>query len=153
VVPATQVDIDLTAERETKVLKFSDSDGVTGMVLFSYVSGFRLGHHFYRGPHFQITPAFYRKFWLTWPLSGRFSSKGDSGAWVVDTETRQWLGMVIGGFPLPNTLTVALSAEHICDAFGRSQLPGASSSLASATAVAADVFQEREKYASSRYAE
>jgi len=132
--PATQTDIDLAADHESRIHKSPGSDGVRGIVLFSNVSGFKLGNHFYRGPHFQITPAFYRKWGIVWPRSGRFSAKGDSGAWVVNSETRQWLGMIVGGFASPNRLSVALSASHICDAFARSQ-------GAARTPIAPEVFQ------------
>lgn len=139
--PATQSDIDLAAARELRVQKSPDTDGVSGVVLFSNVSGFKLGRHFYRGPHFQITPAFYRKFWLTWPRLGRFSSKGDSGAWVIEGETRRWLGMVVGGFAPPNTLSVAISAEYICDAFRRFQVTANPTVANNLTPIAAEVFQ------------
>ncbi len=139
--PATQVDVDFAAERETKVRKSPDTDGVVGVVLFSSVSGFKLGNHFYRGPHFEIAPAFYQKYGLTLPLSRRFSSQGDSGAWVVDAEARLWLGMVVGGFPSPNTLTVALSADHICDAFQRSQATNISAIHANTTQLTTEVFE------------
>jgi hypothetical protein len=139
--PSTQTDIDLAAARESRVHKSPDSDGASGVVLFSNVSGFKLGNHFYRGPHFQITPAFYRRFGLTWPRFGRFSSKGDSGAWVIDAETQQWLGMVVGGFAPPNTLSVAISAEHICDAFTRLQVTANPTVANNSTSITAEVFQ------------
>jgi hypothetical protein len=116
---ATQSDLDLAVERESKVRKAPDADGIAGVVVFAHVSGFKLGKHFYRGPHFQITPNFRTKFWITWPLSRRFSKAGDSGAWVIDPDTRRWLGMIVGGLSWPNTVSVALCSEYVCDAFQR----------------------------------
>lgn len=141
VLPATQCDVDLASQRETKIRKSPDTDSVMGVVTFSNVSGFRLGDHFYRGPHFHITPDFHQQFGLTWPRSRRFSSQGDSGAWVMDTETRQWLGIVVGGFPSPNTMTVALCAEHVCNAFVRSQAVNISAVHANPNQLTAEVFE------------
>lgn len=54
----------------------------------------------FRFPHIQIVP-------LTIPLLGRFSAlferafsyEGDSGTWVFNDETGQWLGMIVAGDP------------------------------------------------------
>ncbi len=119
VLAATQSDIELSMAREIEVRKTPNPDQAAGIVVCAQASGFKLGHHFYRGPHFQITPAFRRKFWLTLPLSRRFSRPGDSGAWVVDPESRRWLGMIVGGLLWPNALSIALCSQYVCEAFRR----------------------------------
>jgi hypothetical protein len=114
---ASQADVELAAERKTKVRKNRDTRD--GLILFSAVSGFKLGDHFYRGPHFQVAPWFVKRFGIIWPLRRQFSQPGDSGSWIIDPCTRQWFGMVIGGFRPPNNMTVVVSAEHLLDAFTR----------------------------------
>lgn len=123
--PATQVEIELAAENKNRVKRAPDTDGTVGLVTFANASGFKLDDHFYRGPHFLITPDFYRQFGIARPLSRRFSRPGDSGAWVINLETKKWLGMVVGAFRPPNTTTVAVSAQYIVDAFRRSRTPTA----------------------------
>lgn len=121
VLPATQSGIELAAQRRTKV-QLNRRPTVNGVILFGAVSGFRLGSHFYRGPHFEVAPYFARILGITWPLRRRFSKAGDSGSWIIDLKTRQWFGMLVGGFDPPNTVSVAISAEHLVDAFNRYQI-------------------------------
>jgi hypothetical protein len=121
---AAQADIELAVARGSKVGKLPPLDKVHGLVITAAASGFKLGPFFYRGPHFHVTPYFVRQFGIVWPRDKRFSKEGNSGCWIFDEETQQWLGMVIGGFEPPNTLSVGISSEFIRDAFARSRISG-----------------------------
>jgi hypothetical protein len=115
-------DLEAAVQMETMVVKRPKRDWNRGVVNVAMVSGFKLGKHFYRGIHFQIAPYFFRRFWIMWPLSRRFSVEGDSGSWVINSQSGDWMGIVIGGYQWPNTITIALSSEYVLDAIQNSSL-------------------------------
>lgn len=71
----------------------------------------------FRFPHIQIVP-------LTIPLLGRFSAlferafsyEGDSGTWVFNEKTGQWLGMIVAGDP-DQRVSYAAEAAPLLDYF------------------------------------
>lgn len=103
------------ADKGTKLVKAPNHDGVRGIVKYAEVNGFRLGSHFYRGPHICIKPYLFKRFGLTWPRSRQFSQAGDSGSWIINPETGAWIGMVVGG----DSTTAAIASHYLIDAFRR----------------------------------
>jgi hypothetical protein len=112
--------ITLAARLGSRLRKSPDSDAMDGCVVNSEKSGFWLGDYFYRGPHVEIDLRSYYRFWLRWPLFFRyrgFSKDGHSGSWVVDTETRGWVGMIVG--ITDRNVSVAIAGHFLADAFSR----------------------------------
>jgi hypothetical protein len=84
--------------------------------------GTRIGNYFYRGPHLEISPYFYKRFGITLPLRPsrrRFSTPGNSGAWVVEAADKTWVGLIVGAEDPPNTRAYAISAYFLLDGFER----------------------------------
>ena len=122
---ANQSRIERAVMESAKLVKTPRNSAVRGVVKTAYVSGFRLGSYFYRGPHIEIAPYFFRKLGIIWPISRRFSRPGDSGCWVIDNATGAWIGMVIGGYESPHIGTMAIAAHFVTDAYRRlSNSPG-----------------------------
>jgi hypothetical protein len=116
VIPTTQAKIYDLADQEEVVHKQPEADKTLGLILCAEMSGFKLGRFFYRGPHFSIKPYHLRRFGIIWRLDRSFSQGGDSGSWIV-SRGGLWLGMVVGAYESPSNITVALSSEHIVNAF------------------------------------
>ena len=94
-----------------------------GVVRFAKVQGVKLGRYFYRGYHFELTPYFTSRFGIYFPLSRSFSVPGDSGSWVLTVGSREWMGIVIGGFDPPNNnMTMALASDYVLEACKRAGL-------------------------------
>jgi hypothetical protein len=110
---ASQDDLELAVRKETKYRKMPMRDELDGIVVTASSSGFKLGTHFYRGPHFQMTPTFVERMGIIFPINKKFSKPGDSGAWVFDFQTGQWIGMIVGGYEPPVICSVGISAEFI----------------------------------------
>jgi len=117
----SQDDLDKAVKSRIIVAKSPRTDRRRGVIVTSEMSGFKLGNHFYRGPHFGLTQYFVNVLGITWPLWKRFSKPGDSGSWIVNRETKAWYGMVVGGYEPPVTLSVGISAAYVLDAFSRYQ--------------------------------
>jgi hypothetical protein len=121
-IPGCQPDLEFAVVRRTRLRKRPQRDSTDGVAVTAAASGFKLGKYFYRGPHFEMTRYFVKRFGISFPLfSRRFSKQGDSGSWIVDEAHRKWLGMIVGGYEPPVTCSVAISAEYINDAFSRYQ--------------------------------
>jgi hypothetical protein len=126
IAPATSADIELAALLKTPMIKSSDQRGVQGLIQFAKVSGFKLGKYIYRGVHFQLMPRFRRRFGIVWPIRRNFTQGGDSGSWIINSETRAWVGMVVGGYKRPNTTSIAISSQYVLEAMRLSgQFPAA----------------------------
>ena len=62
------------------------------------VHGFNVNGTFHRFPHLEIFPDISRFDSLMMPFWRRaFSKRGDSGSWVFEENSENWVGMVIGG--------------------------------------------------------
>jgi hypothetical protein len=128
-IPGTQSDLEEAVVRQTRLRKWPQRDTMDGVVVTAVASGFKLGKHFYRGPHFEMTPYFVSRFGISFPVFRRFSKGGDSGSWILEQTSQKWFGMIVGGYEPPVTCSVAISAEYINDAFSRYQMAhGAASS-------------------------
>jgi hypothetical protein len=108
------------------------SQGSIAGVVKATVSASTIEQRVYRFPQIEVIPSLTSYFYglITFPLvKRRFSYPGDSGAWIRDSESGSWIGMVTAGDDRGSTY--ASDAGCLLDYF--SQLTNAQTFLMPAT--------------------
>ena len=112
-------DIQWARKEDVKFKKSIDKSRCRAKIDIAEIRMFHMGGQDYIGPHVLLTPHVVKRFWVYWPLfPRRFSRRGESGTWVVEDESNDWLGMVIGGWEPPFIGTVVLAGHHLLDGTG-----------------------------------
>ncbi|MCC5902747.1 MAG: hypothetical protein JJT87_12585 [Halomonas sp.] len=114
-------DIKWAQKGDVKFKKSTDTSRRRAKIDIADVRSFFMSGRDYIGPHILLTPHFVKRFWVYWPLfPRRFSRQGESGTWIVDEDSHEWLGMIVGGYEPPLIGTVVLAGHHLLDATGAS---------------------------------
>jgi hypothetical protein len=115
--PESHTDWDRLIAEETTVVRLGGGPGNRRGVVLSEAPSFKNGEALCRFPSLAIRPRKFRYGPVPWPLVRRaFSRSGDSGSWIVESNSNRWVGIVVcrtGG----NTL--AHQAKPLLDYFDR----------------------------------